>query len=131
MFGKIFSKRIEECSRMVDHEIIIEIDQVTSGKKNVISFCRKNKQINTPPLLLKSSSESSDYSYNHHFDKDDLINLNKIYPSIYPKLGNKNVNEWAENMKSAFKQLIEKGKLDKTLHIDEKIISVKFLWINK
>lgn len=110
--------------------IIIEIDRITSGKKNVISLYRNNKQINISPLLVRSSSDSSNYKYSHHFDKEDLLRLNKTFPSIYAKEDDKNIKEWIEHMSTAFKNLIESGKFDEYFNTGtgEK---VKFIWINK
>lgn len=110
--------------------IIIEIDRITSGKKNVISFYRNNKQVNISPLLVKSSSESSNYKYSHHFDKEDLLRLNKTFPSIYAKEDDKNINEWIDHMITAFKHLIESGKFDEYFNIRSEE-EVKFIWINK
>lgn len=65
-------------------EIIIEIDKITSGKNNIISFVRNNEQINFPPMTLKPYSTISEYNFNHHFDKEDLINLISSIPQYIP-----------------------------------------------
>lgn len=110
--------------------IIIEIDRITSGKKNVISLYRNNKQINISPLLVKSSSESSNYNYSHHFDKEDLITLNKTFPSIYAKEDDSNINEWTDNMRIAFQTIIESGEFGEYFSSQGEE-NVKFIWIGK
>jgi len=114
---------------MTNCEIIIEIDKITSGKNNIISFVRNNEQINFPPMTLKPYSTISGYNYNHHFDKEDLIKLNKQFPSIYPNDTNENINIWAENIKAAFKQLIQTGDFDRTYNHNSDKVSVKYVWI--
>ncbi|WP_163100697.1 hypothetical protein [Peribacillus alkalitolerans] len=111
-------------------EVVIEIDNITSGKKNVLSFYRKNKQINISPLLLKSSSESSEYNFSHHFDKEDLIRLNKTFPSIYAKEDDENINQWIDSMRFAFKTIIENGEFNKTFSENKQDLNVKFIWVN-
>ncbi|MEK3796793.1 hypothetical protein MHI18_00805 [Peribacillus sp. FSL H8-0477] len=114
---------------MNNREIIIEIDKITSGKNNIISFVRNNEQINFPPLTLKPYSTISEYNYNHHFDKEDLIKLNKQYPSIHPNDTNENINIWAKNIKAAFKQLIQTGDFDRTYNYHGDKVSVKYIWV--
>ncbi|MCH1625108.1 hypothetical protein [Fredinandcohnia quinoae] len=116
---------------MTNVEMIIEIDKITSGKNNVISFERKGKQIDQAPLKLKPYSESSDYHYNHHFDKNDLEQLSEIYPSIYPNYSQKNINSWANEIKKALRHLIETGQLDKIYDYHGQEVSVKYIWVNE
>lgn len=113
---------------MVSQKIIIEIDKITSGKNNVISFERKGRQVNQAPLKLKPQSESSNYHYNHHFDKDDLETLSNRYPSIYPNPTEKNVNNWADEMKKVFQYLIETQQFDKIYDYNGEQIEVNFIW---
>ncbi|MBY0122311.1 hypothetical protein [Bacillus sp. S/N-304-OC-R1] len=112
-------------------EIMIQVDKITSGKNNIISFVRKGKQIDTAPLKLKSLSEVSQYDFNHHFDKEDLERLNTMYPSIYPNSSDKDINNWAEDMKKAFKNLIETGEFDRTYNHNGETVMVKYIWVNE
>ncbi|AXH99783.1 hypothetical protein DV702_08585 [Sporosarcina sp. PTS2304] len=116
---------------MTNREIIIEIDKVTSGKKNVISFERKGNQIDRAPLKLKKQSVSSKYKYSHHFDKDDLQKIHQVFPSIYPHPYDYEIEAWGERMKKAFRELIETGQFDKTYDLEDGPVTVKYVWVTK
>ncbi|WP_301107738.1 hypothetical protein [Sporosarcina sp.] len=116
---------------MSNEEIVIEIDKVTSGKNNVISFERKGKQIDQPPLRLKANSVSSKYKYHHHFDQADLARLQNQYPSIYPNRYESGIDDWAAVMKTAFRKLIESGQLDRAYRLDGRDVEVKYVWITE
>ncbi|MCT8140522.1 hypothetical protein H1D32_24320 [Anaerobacillus sp. CMMVII] len=115
---------------MQTNEIIIEVDQVRSGKVNIISFYRENKLINKPMLKLKAGSERYNYYYRHHLDGDDLVLLSKRLPGIYPYDGRKSTNDWADEMKREFKRLIVNGDFDKRLEKDEVVYDIRFVWVN-
>lgn len=116
---------------MIDKEVIIEIDKITSGKNNIISFVRNGVQVDEPLLKLKSHSDVSEYYYNHHFDKEDLERLSEQYSPIRANYSDENINDWAEETKAAFQYLIETGQFDKVYHYQNKKILAKFVWINK
>lgn len=53
-----------------------------------------------------------------------------MYPSIYPNSSNINIDYWAEDMKKAFKHLIETGQFDRTYDHNGKTVVVKYIWVN-
>jgi hypothetical protein len=103
---------------MQTKEIIIEVDKITSGKVNIISFYRNGKQIHHAALRLKDKSvhPKSIYNYKHHFDYNDLKNISSKFPQIftYEEVGGSKSN-WSNKMQIQFERLIRANKLYKVI----------------
>ncbi|OIJ09304.1 hypothetical protein BKP35_16670 [Anaerobacillus arseniciselenatis] len=111
--------------------ITIEVDEVKSGKVNIISFYRKGQLIDRPPLQAKLKSEEYHYHYRHHLDGDDLERLNTRFPTIFPFDDRKSINDWADEMKREFQRLISDGRLDRQVEKDGIIYEIRLVWVRK
>lgn len=116
---------------MNEKEIVIEIDNIKSGKANIISFYRNNKLINRAPLKLKEKSEAYEYHYRHHFDGDDLAKIHAKQSSINPYEGQGSINEWANNTKRSLKKLIMDGKFNRIFTKGNTRYNIKLVWVTK
>lgn len=115
---------------MNQKEIVIEIDEIKSGKANIISFYRKNKLIDRAPLKLKTKSEPFNYHYRHHFDGDDLVKINAKQSSVFPYNGEGKINEWADETKRSLKTLITEGKFNRIFTKGNTKYNVKLVWVS-
>lgn len=118
---------------MQTNEIIIEVDKITSGKVNIISFYRKGKQIDHPVLPLKERSEhpKSFYNYKHHFDYEDIQKISSRFPQIYTWESNDDKTDWNNQVLKELKKLICDNRLDKSIEKDGITYELKLVWVEE
>lgn len=118
---------------MQTKEIIIEVDKITSGKVNIISFYRKGKQVNHPILPLKDKSEhpKSLYEFKHHLDYEDIQKVSSRFPQIYTCESNDDKTVWNTQVLKEFKKLICENRLDKLIEKDGITYEIKLVWVEE
>jgi hypothetical protein len=118
---------------MQTNDIIIEIDKITSGKVNIISFCRRDKQIDHAALPLKEKSEhpKSIYNYKHHLDYDGIQKLSSRFPQIYTYEDRESKTDWNSGILKQLERLIRDNKLDKVIEKEGIKYHIKLVWMGK
>ncbi|MDZ5472412.1 hypothetical protein SM124_11700 [Bacillus sp. 31A1R] len=118
---------------MQTKEIIIEVDKITSGKVNIISFTRKGKQIDHPVLPLKEKSDhpKSPYNYKHHLDYEDIQRISTRFPGIYTCESGDDKTIWNTHMLKEFKKLICENQLDRMVEKDGITYELKLVWVGE
>jgi len=126
--GNFSQNQLVEKEREMDSiTTILEVGQITSRKKNILSFINtKNKQVNEYPFILKNGTETNGekdgfYNYNYHWDLrngHDIEDINGRFPVVFPyhereshKLKDISEAQYTELMKYKIYCLIKEEKL--------------------
>jgi hypothetical protein len=90
----------------------ILVQDISSISESIFSFKNKNGVIKEEPFRCKQKQEKNAFS-NYHFDKDDLIEINKYYKTIYPYNPSSKVtkSQYIDNMKQQFYLLIKDNQM--------------------
>jgi len=115
---------------------IILIDRISSGKENIFSFYYKKDMIDTTPFQKKTLPGY--YNYNHHFNRNDLLNLSKTILDLFPRELSKE-RHGRELTTTGHSELIinnlikhfENGTFNRMIDRGEKIINLQIIWKGK
>jgi hypothetical protein len=90
----------------------IWVQDISSISESIFSFKSKNGVIKEEPFRCKQKQEKNAVS-SYHFDKDDLVEINKYYNTIYPYNPSSKItkSQYIDNMKQQFYLLIKENQM--------------------
>ena len=114
--------------------LTILIDKISTPKLEIFGFQYGKKLISQSPFTLKSPIPGT-YNYQHHWNRGDLENLSKTYPTIFPyddriERTGKDItpNTYERLMKYEIYTLISTGKFNRRIERETDIINLTIIW---